>query len=67
MHRNIILKAISVVLALITVLAIICAITATGSGFLDLSDIVRMFCIGVALVCGILAVVSWKYSKSKAS
>jgi hypothetical protein len=60
-----ILKVISIVLTLITILAILCAITATGSGFLNLSNIVRGVCIGVAVVCGILAVVAWKYSKPK--
>ena len=41
-------------------------ITGTGSGFLDLSNIARAVCIGVAVICGILAFVTWKCSKSKA-
>lgn len=65
MKKNTILKVISVVLALITILAIICAITVTGSSFLDLSNIARVVCIGAAVICGILAVVAWKSSKSK--
>ncbi|MBQ8623867.1 MAG: hypothetical protein IJ424_05755 [Oscillospiraceae bacterium] len=52
-------------MALVTILSIVCAVTVTGSGFLDLSNIVRAVCIGVAVVCGILAVVAWKFSKPK--
>ena len=37
MKKGVILKVISSVFALITILAIACAITGTGSGFLDLS------------------------------
>lgn len=65
MKKTTILKVISVVLAFVTISAIIGAITVTGSGFLDLSNIVSAVCIGVAVVCGILAVVVWKYSKPK--
>ena len=65
MKKSIILKVISVVLALVTILAIACTITVTGSGFLDLSNIVRAVCICVAVVCSILAVLAWKYSKPK--
>ena len=65
MKKNTILKVVSIILALVTILAIVCAITVTGSGFLDLSNIVRAVCIGVAVVCGILAVVAWKSSKSR--
>ena len=65
MKKNTILNVVSIVLALVTILAIVCAVTVTGSGFLDLSNIVRAVCIGVAVVCGILAVVAWKGSKPK--
>jgi len=65
MKKEIILKIISVVLALVTILAIVCAATVTGSGFLDFSDIARGFFIGVAVLCGILAVVAWICSKPK--
>ena len=65
MKKNTILKVLSIVLALVTILAIICAVTVAGSGFLDLSNIARAVCIGVALVCGILAVVAWNGSKTK--
>ena len=64
--KNTILRIVSIVFVLMTILAIACAITATGSGFLDLSNIARTVCIGVAVVCGILAFITWKYSKSKA-
>ena len=66
MKKSVISKVISIVFALITILAIACAITVTGSGFLDLSNIVRAVCIGVAIICGILAFITWKCSKSKA-
>lgn len=66
MEKGVILKVISIVFTLITILAIACAITGSGSGFLDLSNIVRAVCIGVAVICGILAFVTWKCSKSKA-
>ena len=57
-------KVISILFALMTLLAISCAITGTGSGFLDLSNIARAVCIGVAVICGILAVITWKYAES---
>ena len=66
MKKGVILKVVSIVFALITILAIACAITGSGSGFLDLSNIARAVCIGVAVICGILAFVTWKCSKSKA-
>ena len=65
MKKNTILKVVSIVLALATILAIVCAVTVTGSGFLDLSNIVRAVCIGVSVVFGILAAVVWKCSKQK--
>ena len=65
MKKNIILKIVSIVLALIAILACICAITVTGSGLLDLSNIVRAVCIGVVVVCGVLAVLTWKSSKTR--
>ena len=60
MEKSVISKVISIVFALITILAIACAITGSGSGFLDLSNIARAICIGVAVICGILAFVTWK-------
>ena len=52
MEKGVILKVISIVFTLITILAIACAITGSGSGFLDLSNIARAVCIGVAVICG---------------
>ena len=63
--KNTILKIVSIVFVLITILAIACAITGTGSGFLDLSNIARAVCIGVAVVCGILAFITWKCTMPK--
>ena len=60
MEKSVISKVISIVFALITILAIAYAITGSGSGFLDLSNIARAVCIGVAVICGILAFVTWK-------
>ena len=64
MKKSVISKVISIVFALITILAIACAITGSGSGFLDLSNIARAVCIGVAVICGILAFVTWKAKES---
>lgn len=63
MNKSIVLKIVSIVLAIVTILAIVCAITVTGSGFLDLSNIARGVFIAVAIICGMLVVVAWKYSK----
>ena len=63
--KNAILKIVSIVFVLITILAIACAITGTGSGFLDLSNIARMVCIVVAVACGILAFIAWKCTMPK--
>lgn len=65
MKNGTILKVFSIVLAFLGILAIVCAVTATGSGFLDLSNFVRAICFGVALVCNTLAVLAWKASKQK--
>ena len=65
MKKGVILKVISIAFVLITILAIACAITGTGSGFLDLSNIARTVCIGVAVVCGILAFIAWKCTMPK--
>ena len=63
--KNTILRIVSIVFVLMTILAIACAITVTGSGFLDLSNIARTVCIGVAVVCGILAFIAWKCTMPK--
>lgn len=63
MKQNTILKVIRIVLVLAAIVAAICAVTVTGSGFLDLRNLVRAVCAGVAVVCGILAFVVWNSSK----
>ena len=60
MKKNI-CKIASVILAVLAVIAIIGAVTVTGSGFLDLSNIVRYFLIGFAVVFGIAAVMTGRY------
>ena len=64
MKKGTVCKVFSIFLAIITMLAIVGAITVTGSGFLDLSNIVRGVCVGVGVVCGIIAGILWKYAKS---
>ena len=66
MKKGVILKVISIAFVLIAILAIVCAIAGTGNGFLDLSNIARAVCIGIAIICGILAFITWKCSKSQA-
>ena len=66
MKKNVILKALSIFLILVSLFATVGAITVTGSGFLDLSNIVRAACICTAVVCLVLAVFAWKSSKPKA-
>ena len=64
MKKHTILQIISIILMLIAILAIACAVTGTGGGFLDLSNIARAACICVAVVCSILAFAVWKYAKA---
>ena len=65
MKKNPVSKVVSIVLAVAAIVAIVCAVTVTGSGFLDLSNIARAVCVGAAVVCGILAVAAWKSAKPK--
>lgn len=62
MKKKTILRIISVVLAVIAIFAIICAATVTGGGFLDLSNIVRVPCIIIAVICAVLSIIVWKHS-----
>ena len=59
--KKTICKIASVITAVLAVLAIIGAVTVTGSGFLDLSNIARYFLIGFAVVFGIAAVITGRY------
>lgn len=65
MIKNVFLKIASIVLALVTIFAIACAASVTGGGFLDLSNIVRVPCSILAVICGILAVAAWIFSRPK--
>ena len=62
MKKKIIFRIISAILSAVTIAAIICAATVKGGGFLDLSNIVRVPCICIAVLCAVLAVAAWKYS-----
>ena len=63
MDKTIILKAISIILAIIAVFALFSAITVKSVGFFDLSNIVRTSSAIMALVCFILAYVIWQKAK----
>lgn len=58
-------KVISVLLFVVMLVAVACAMTVTGSGFLDLSNIAQYIFIGIALICGIAGVVLWRMSGVK--
>ena len=61
--KHIVFGCVSVVFAIAAVAAVICAVTVTGSGSLDLSNIARWVFVGLASVLGCLAVVAWKKYK----
>lgn len=54
MRKSMVLKIISIISAALAVVAIAGAITVTGSGFLDLSNIVRSVCIVIAVILALL-------------
>ena len=62
MKKHMILQILSIILLLIAILAIACAVTGAGGGFLDLGNIAQAACVCAAIVCGILAFTAWKYS-----
>ena len=64
MKKRIVLKIISLFFSLLTILAIVSAFTVTGSGFIDLSNIIRVICICIAVICGTACILLWKKSKS---
>lgn len=51
--KKTLLIIISAIMLILMIVSIIIAITVTGNGFLDLSNIIRYFCIGFAIICGI--------------
>lgn len=57
-------KIVSIMMTALTILSILCAITVTGGGVLDLSNLARYFFIGFAVVFGIVAAITarcgWK-------
>jgi len=53
-------KVLSIVFFIIAIISVIGAITAKGSGFLDLSNIGRYVLIGIAIICTILAIIFLK-------
>ena len=65
MRKSMVLKIISIISAALAVVAIAGAITVTGSGFLDLSNIVRSVCIVIAVIFGTLAVTFWIISPKR--
>ena len=65
MRKSMVLKIISIISAALAVVAIAGAITVTGSGFLDLSNIVTSVCIVIAVIFGTLAVTFWIISTKR--
>ena len=65
MRKSMVLKIISIISAALAVVAIAGAITVTGSGFLDLSNIVRSVCIVIAVIFGTRAVTFWIISTKR--
>ena len=53
--KKVVCRVVSILMIATTVLAIIATATATGSGFLDLSNIGRGFLIGIACITGLIA------------
>lgn len=62
--KKAICRILSVIMFAVTAFLIYCAITVTGSGFLDLSNIVRYVLTGMAVISGaialVLARIDWK-------
>lgn len=65
MKKGIIWLVVSIVMALCALVSIATMLTVTGSGFLDLSNIVRYVCLGIALICGTISVAGWLAYKKK--
>ncbi len=65
--KKVICKVISVIMIVLAIVAILAAATATGNGFLDLSNIGRGFLIGIAVIAGLIAGITggigWKTKK----
>lgn len=63
MKKKAVYRSLSVFMLAEAVFGIVCAVTAKGGGFLDLSNIIRGFSIGAAVLCIVLAWVFYKKSK----
>ena len=63
MKKKFLLKSIGFMLLIAAAVSILGAVFVTGSGFLDVSNIARGTCIGIAIICGILAALALIYSK----
>ncbi len=60
MKKNV-CKVTSIIMVILAIVAILGAITVTGGGFLDLSNVARYFLIGGAVIFGIIAFITGKY------
>ena len=62
--KRTICRILSVIMLAVTAFLIYCTITVTGSGFLDLSNIVRYVLTGMAIISGAIALMltrtGWK-------
>ncbi len=62
--KKTICRILSVIMLAVTAFLIYCTITVTGSGFLDLSNIVRYVLTGMAIISGAIALmlarIGWK-------
>ncbi|MCI9430872.1 MAG: hypothetical protein HFF70_00385 [Oscillospiraceae bacterium] len=62
--KRTICRILSVIMLAVTAFLIYCTITVTGSGFLDLSNIVRYVLTGMAIISGAIALmlarIGWK-------
>ena len=56
-------RTISILMMLIALIAFVGIITVTGSGFLDLSNIARIFLSGIAIACVVISTLTWKTNK----
>ncbi len=65
MSKRSVYRSISVLLTVIALLAIVCAVTVTGGGFLDLSNVMRGVSLGVAALSLALAAVIWRAAKKR--